>query len=74
MVLKKIELELYFDDEFIPPKKFESWGRENDYNPKCKKCPFYGEDDVYDWCVLNPDTVMGECPIRKFFETEEKES
>lgn len=76
MKLKKIELNLYFDDDFMPPEKFECPCRENHWDSKCASCPFYGWDDENGdrWCNIACDVSNGEiCPIRRFFETDEKE-
>ena len=76
MVLKKIELELYFDDEFMPPKKLRDDTSTSDN--QCSWCPFFEWDDemAQGECNLNIGIVdsRDRCPIRKFFETEEKES
>ena len=69
MALKKIELELYFSSEFVPPDKF------CETSNKCGLCPFYNCDDETSdcWCALNLGTVDAsvKCPIRKFFEKDE---
>lgn len=64
MVVKKIEIEMCFDDDFEPPEKFDKF--------LCSgKCPFFAYDfessDV--WCCVTAvrDTAE-ECPIRKFFD------
>lgn len=63
MVIKKIELEMYFEDNFSPPDKFDESG-------KCSCCPFYGFEDEtgFGWCNITAvrDTDE-ECPIKKFF-------
>lgn len=63
VVLKKINLELYFDADFAPPEKFD--------DPKCKSCPFHEWDDeaADGCCTLNFGVVDAseKCPIRKFF-------
>lgn len=68
VVIKKIELELYFDEDFVPPDKFcAKYGCEN----VCTACPFYGYDDESgeDWCGVDFGTTDAhkECPIKKFF-------
>ena len=72
VVLKKIELELYFDVDFMPPEKFDKPCRENGYRSKCGLCQFYGCDDetAEGYCGLDFGAVDAyeKCPIRKFFE------
>lgn len=69
-MIKKIELEMCFDDNFVPPEKFDEPTRRNNYNSKCVLCPFYGwsDDEGFGWCdvtaVIDTDE---ECPIKKFF-------
>ena len=67
---KTIELEMYFEDNFSPPDKFDEPKRANNYSSKCACCPFYGfEDDTgFGWCNITAvrDTDE-ECPIKKFF-------
>ena len=67
---KLIELEIYFDDNFVPPERFDEPTWVNRWDSKCKGCPFFGWDDESgdSWC--NITTVVDsevECPIRKFF-------
>lgn len=63
VVLKKIDLELFFDAGFVPPKKFDV--------QKCKSCPFHEWDDESEdgCCALNLGVVdvSEKCPIKKFF-------
>lgn len=72
-VIKKIELELYFDKDFKPQERFEEPTRENDWHSGCSSCgcPFFGFEDEtgYGWCDVNFGTVDAEkeCPIKKFF-------
>lgn len=72
VVVKKIELELYFDSDFVPPDKFDEPLPKNHWNSKCAVCPFYGfEDDTgFRWCEFDFGTTNAEeeCPIKKFFE------
>jgi hypothetical protein len=70
-MIKKIEIEMHFEDDFVPPTKFDRPLRINRYNSKCKLCPFYGWDDetAYGWCnVTAVRDVEEECPIKKFFD------
>ena len=70
-VIKKIELEMYFDDNFLPPEKFDLPTREKHYDSKCELCPFYGwsDDEGFGWCnVTAVRDTDEECPIKKFFE------
>jgi hypothetical protein len=65
MSIKKIEVE--FMDNFTPPDKFDGWRQGNEYG-RCRVCPFYAENDVYDWCVLLTDEPKTDiCPIKKYF-------
>lgn len=70
-VIKKIELELYFDKDFVPPDKFGDPCQKNRYRNACNGCPFYVWDDEAgtDWCGVNFGTTDAEveCPIKKFF-------
>lgn len=70
-VIKKIELELYFDEDFVPPDRFDEPTKANDWSSKCKSCPFYGwdDDDALGWCGIDFGTTDAhkECPIKKFF-------
>lgn len=70
-VVKKIELELYFRSDFVPPDKFGEPTRRNNWHSKCSLCQFYGMDDDtgLGWCGLNygPIDAEEECPIKKFF-------
>jgi hypothetical protein len=67
-VIKKIELELYFDEDFVPPDKF---GDPCPKNSACTACPFYMWDDEAGegWCGVDFGTTDAhkECPIKKFF-------
>lgn len=71
-VIKKIELELYFDENFVPPEKFDEPLSSNDWNSKCSACPFYGweDDHASGWCGVDFGTIDAErvCPIKKYFE------
>ncbi len=79
-MVKKIELEVQFDDAFMPSKNFDEPCRKNNWKSECEKrgCPFFGCDDVtgYGWCNLDVGVVKASrrCPIRKYFETGEEES
>lgn len=69
-MIKEIKLELHFDDNFLPPERFEEPTRANNYKSKCELCPFYGWDDEYanGWCnVTAVKDPAEECPIKKFF-------
>lgn len=62
-MIKKIELELWFDDDFVPPEKYDK--------KLCTGlCPFlsYEADDCSEGfcCLVGTE---GECPIRKYFIT-----
>lgn len=69
-MIKKIELEMHFEDGFWPPEKFDKPLRINRFRSKCELCPFYGWDDEMadGWCnVVAVRDVEEECPIKKFF-------
>jgi hypothetical protein len=71
MNIKKIELEMYFDDDFCPPEKFDEPNRSNDWKSNCSLCPFYGfgEETGFGWCnITSKRDPEEECPINKFFE------
>lgn len=61
MIVKKIELELCFPDEFVPPEKYY------DGNKECHgECPFWNEDwELGGWCKIAADGE--ECPLKKYF-------
>ena len=63
-VIKKIELEMYFEADFVPPKRFDK--------ALCSgKCPFLSCDfessEVW-CCVTAVRDPVEECPLRKYFE------
>ncbi len=64
MVVKKIEIEMCFGDDFVPPEKFDK--------SLCSgKCPFLAYEpcensDVF-CCVTAIRPPEEECPIKKFF-------
>ena len=69
-VVKKIELDICFDDGFVPPKRFDEPRRENDWRSACDLCPFFKwyDERGYGCCVLlgeEPKTDV--CPIKKSF-------
>lgn len=63
-MIKKIEIEMCFDDDFVPPEKFDK--------SLCSgKCPFLAYEpcetsDVF-CCVTAVRSPEEECPIKKFF-------
>ena len=59
MIIKKIEIELEFPDDFTPPEKFDE--------SECIGCPLYGYDSGYerDWCSAEG---YDECPLKKLFD------
>lgn len=63
MILKKIELEIEFPDDFMPPETFDK--------SLCSGlCPFlsYEPDECSDaFCCIVGE--RGKCPIRKYFES-----
>lgn len=61
--MKKITIDLYFSDDFVPQEKFDN----NGYG-SCVGCPFAFYDTEYksaDGCSIGGDD---ECPIKKYFE------
>lgn len=63
MIVKKIELELCFEDDFVPPEKFDKKMCTGD-------CPFlsYEADECSEVFCCIPG-AEDECPIRKYFVT-----
>ena len=71
--MKKIMVEMWFEDDFVPPEYFEEPSWENHYTSKCQECP------LFSW---NDDSACGDChfsglweekdgkdlcPIKKYF-------
>ena len=70
MTVKKITLDLCFDDDFMPPDKFEALTSLNNWESECRPCPFFHFDDEYaesDCFLAIAVTGYDECPIKKFF-------
>ena len=68
-MIKKIELELHFDDDFVPPEKFID-DTSTSRSP-CSFCPFFVWYDEYGYgeCVaLEKAEQFDKCPIKKFFD------
>ena len=64
MVVKKIEIEMEFPDDFVPPDNFR--GDTSTAENRCSWCPFFRWDDEAgegECCLIS---VRG-CPIKKFF-------
>lgn len=64
MIVKKIELEMCFAEDFVPPERFDKTLCSGD-------CPFLAYEpcetsDVY-CCVTAVRDPAEECPIKKFF-------
>lgn len=69
-MIKKIELELEFPEDFMPPEEFEEpTGSGRRYDTKCDPCPFYVwyDDYAYGDCTLPAVGCDGKCPLKKFF-------
>ena len=69
MIVKKIEVEVEFPDDFTPPEKFIEPSRENrwGWDDQCWRCPFYINNDEYpqfDECFIGG---YEECPLKKYF-------
>ena len=70
-IIKKIELELVFDDDFVPPKG-NGFGVGS--AKECDNCPFcvWIDDYGYGECTLCNAVVKGDdenrCPLKKFFD------
>ena len=63
-----ITMELEFPADFIPPDKFDIAGVYNNWNSKCKGCPFYAYmDGEGNWCQFPEFRGYGGCPIKKYF-------
>lgn len=62
MIIKKIELEVRFKDDFVPA---EIYYEENNH---CNgDCPFWASDfELGGWCCIATDGE--ECPIKKYFD------
>ena len=60
MIIKKIELEVSFKDDFVPPEIYDEDQCSGD-------CPFWAEDfELGGGCCIA--TVGEECPIKKYFD------
>ena len=60
MMIKKIELEVHFDDNFVPPDIFNK--------ELCDLCPFLSHEAYEcseDFCGI--PSAGDECPIKKYF-------
>jgi hypothetical protein len=67
---KVIELEMEFQDGFIPPEKFR--GDTSTAENPCSYCPFFEWDDEMGdgFCIVNG---YEECPIKKYFNRNQEE-
>lgn len=59
MIIKKIEPELEFPDDFTPPERFDQ--------PKCCRCPLYKYDSGYEIAECSAHW-REECPLKKQFD------
>ncbi len=71
--MKKIMVEMWFEDDFAPPEYFEEPCHENNWESKCKECPLHSWNDDYgsldchfcgEWEEKDGKTL---CPIKKYF-------
>ena len=75
--MKKIMVELWFEDDFTPPDYLEEPCHENGWKSKCFECPLHSWNDDYgtldchfcgEWEEEGEKTL---CPIKKYFIKEE---
>lgn len=67
--MKKIMVELLFDEDFIPPEGRDAPCQENDWDCKCQwYCPFHTWDDEFGGgCSYRGPDVGEGCPLKKHF-------
>lgn len=77
VIKKKIEIEVEFEHDFIPPEKFEGMRKHigSESEQRCLSCPFYyyEQEECRENCIamdidVNADCRHDVCPIKKFFE------
>lgn len=80
--MKKIMVELWFEDDFVPPDYFEEPCWANNWTSKCQECPLFSWNDDADgsssgdchFCgQWDEDEVGTKCPLKKYFIEEAKQ-
>ena len=66
---KKLQIEVNFPDNFMPPEKFHDPEQDKDFNTPCDLCPFFIYDDIFGYACLLVDGDSNEqaCPIKEQF-------
>jgi hypothetical protein len=67
--MKKIMVEMWFEDDFTPPDYFEDPCYEDLETCRCRACPLFSWYDDYDVgeCQLSGPSADWACPIKKYF-------
>ena len=71
--MKKIMVELWFEDDFIPPDDCDAPCEENNWNCNVGyECPFYDwDDETGSSCNYRGPCEEDGCPLKKYFNEEE---
>ena len=76
--MKKIMVELWFEDDFIPPEYFEEPCWANNWTSPCQNCPLFSWSDdpangdchfCGEWEEKDGKSI---CPLKKYFIWEEE--
>ena len=66
---RKLQLEVNFPGNFVPPEKFEDPEEDNNMNSACDLCPFfiYDEPHGFNCSLIDKDPHEQTCPIKDQF-------
>ena len=75
--MKKIMVELWFEDDFVPPKYVEKPCRANNWESECFNCPLHSFEDDYGYLDCHfcggfeseGDKTL--CPLNRYFTKEQ---
>lgn len=74
--MKKVRIEMWFDDDFVPPNYFEEPCEANYWTSECQKCPLFSWVDDCDGMSSGDCHFPGQweetdgkyqCPLNKYF-------
>lgn len=80
--MKKIMVELWFEDDFTPPEYFEEPDFGNNFTSECQNCPLFSWVDDCDGMSIGDCHFCGQweekdgkvlCPLKKYFNEEAKQ-